>query len=197
MPCSPGLAWRASYTRHIVESVPIPAICRNCGAVFPSPIRLEPGVVNVRIAAPFRTTCPVCLADAYVVEGIFDFVADTLRIVTTWSPERTQRLVDAIEAAREQANPREAVEQVIGQEPELRSLAQRYLIPRDPGQFWAFVAALLAAFGLLTGSAGESATINQQTVIERLCAAGPTPTMPSKRPPPPAPRKRAKRDKRS
>jgi len=121
-----------------------------------------------------------------IPDGFYDFIGRTLRIVSNWSPERRQHLASEIASARRADDPRAAVEAAIESEPDLRALAQTLLVPRDPGQFWAFIAALVAIIALLA----SGPTVNEQTVIEKVITQ-PAPTTPqavpkTKPPSPPA-----------
>jgi hypothetical protein len=133
--------------------------------------------------------CPNCGATGTIPDGLYSFIGQTLRIVSTWSPGHRQRLATELAAAKAGPNPRAAAEAAIRKEPDLLGVAQRLLIPRDAGEFWAFVAVLLAAIALLGSQTGDNITVNEETVIENITSE-PTPTKP-RLPPGVAPQKRA------
>lgn len=133
-----------------------------------------------------------------IPNGLYEFVGQTRRIVSNWSPDRRQRLATEIKVAQRASQPRAAVTQAITKEPELRALAQQLLVPRNAGQFWAFIAALLAVLTLAHGlSQGPTideqrqTVINQPTYIEQPQSERMPPARPADKPPP-RPSKRRK-----
>jgi hypothetical protein len=162
-------------------AVQAPSICDNCGTIFPSGFAFGEGGGATLIfnkAGP----CPNCGGLGTIPDGLYEFVGDTLNIVSSWTPERIQRLVAGLETARNGPNPRAATEAVIAENEDLLEVASRLLIPRDAGEFWAFVAALLALLMLLSASQTDpNITVNEQTVIENVVS---NPTVSTPKPPP-------------
>jgi crotonobetainyl-CoA:carnitine CoA-transferase CaiB-like acyl-CoA transferase len=122
----------------------VPAVCDDCGAVFPSGIALGPSVTNIRMTGNKSGPCPNCRGWGSVPDGVYDTVGDALNIVSTWSQERIDRLSESLERARTASDPLAATQTALAQEQELSTLASRLLIPSNPAEFWAFVAALFA-----------------------------------------------------
>jgi hypothetical protein len=151
---------------------PLPAVCDACGTVWPAPINVTrtASISNVRVSP-----CPSCGSTGSIPDGFYEFTNSALGVIGTWSPVKRENIALALGNAQAQGD-RAAVQRVLEQESDLWNAIGRLLIPRDAGQFWAFIAALLAAFALLSGSAGET-TITEQTVIERVTAQ-PAPTVP-------------------
>jgi hypothetical protein len=170
----------------------VPAICDNCGAIFRSGIVFGPGS-SANMVGNKAGPCPVCGAMGTIPDGFYEFVGDTLTIVSRWSPERRRRFAGELEKARGSGN-RSAAEAVVRKQPDLLPVAQRLLIPRNAGEFWAFIAALLTAIALLGSQSGGNVTVNERTVIEKVTSK-PKPSKPeasttrSERPPPSADQK--------
>jgi hypothetical protein len=153
----------------------VPAICDNCGAVFPSGMVVE-NARNIQMLGNTTWPCPSCGGMGRIPDGIYDAVGNTLRIVTSWSPEAREQLAEALTHARS-AGDRAAAAEAINEAPGLRDVAAR-IAPRDPAQFWAFVACLLMLLQLLgVGGSDSSVTVNETTVIERVMEH-PSPTVP-------------------
>jgi len=145
--------------------------------------------------------CPNCGGTGSIPDGLYEFVDETLNIVSTWPQERIERLLVELQGAKSQPDPRAAAEAVIASDEDLVDVAKRLLIPRDAGQFWAFVGALLAALALVTANRAESTivNVNVQTVVERIIGTQPAPTTHRPKPPverrdiPKQPKKRRKK----
>ncbi len=68
----------------------VPAICDNCGAVFGSGNWMEGG--SAHMVGNKSGPCPNCGAMGSIPDGFYEFIGQTLRIVSDWSPERRQHL---------------------------------------------------------------------------------------------------------
>lgn len=121
-----------------------PAVCDNCGTVFPSGFAFGPGASNIRMSGNKSGPCPKCGGMGSVPDGVYDTLGDTMNIVSTWSSDRIIRLVEGLEQARSAPDPLAATESVLAKEPEVWDIASRLLVPTNPAEFWAFVAALFA-----------------------------------------------------
>lgn len=176
----------------VISVIAIPAVCDTCGTIFASPFDIAPGTRSVTISGEgYVEPCPRCGGSGPIVPGMYDFVGDTLHVVSTWPQDRIERLAAALAATRKQPNGRAKAEALLAAEPGLSELAKRLVIPRDAGQFWAFIAALLALLTLL--SSGDKATVTRETVIERVTTE-PT-AEPQKKLPPQPPRKQQRKRK--
>lgn len=133
-------------------AVPVPAVCDTCGTIWPTDVSLAQGTSGIGFFGNKASPCPNCGGVGSIPDGIYEFIGETLNIVSSWSPERIQRFTAALELARGAPDARAATEAVIAQHEDLLDLAKRLLVPRDAGQFWAFVAALLALLALLQAS---------------------------------------------
>jgi hypothetical protein len=108
-----------------------------------------------------------------IPDGFYEFIGQTLRIVSDWSPERQREFAANLKTARRAPDPRRATAAALEREPGLRDIAQRLLVPRNAGEFWALAAALLALLTLLN----QYGQTDEQTVIERVIH-DPAPTVP-------------------
>jgi hypothetical protein len=159
----------------------VPAICDTCGTVFPSGFVIGQGARNITMVGNKSGPCPTCGGMGSIPDGLYDFVGETLSIASTWSPERIQRLIAALQGARNAANPREATEAALAEDDELLDVVRRLVIPRNPAEFWAFIAALLALLMLLNASLSDPGiTVNEQTVIQQIVNQ---PTVPAEQKP--------------
>lgn len=119
--------------------------------------------------------CPNCGGIGSVPDGVYDFLGETLTIASTWPADRLQRFATALEEAGREGD-REAAEAAIAAEGhDLLEVAKRLAIPRDAGQFWAFVVMLIALLTLIRSCGGDpsrqptaSAAIQNATGV---CAA--------------------------
>jgi hypothetical protein len=173
----------------VAQLVQLPAICDNCGTVWSLtlPFRAEEVETQDCVAEP----CPKCGGQGTIPDGLYRFVGETLKIVQAWSPEQREALRQAINAAREQTNPRRAVQEAITKDPDLADIAKKLLIPRNAGEFWVLVTVLLTALALLAAvQAGTRTTVNEHTVIEQVLKDPATARAPERKRPPPPPRRR-------
>jgi hypothetical protein len=167
-----------------------PAICDTCGTVFTIPF--FGGTGTVKLTNVSFGPCPNCGGNGSVPDGLYQFTGDALNVFSTWPVDRLQRIVDAIQAARNAPNPQAAVQNVLRTEPELSGLARTLASLRDPQTVLAFIVVLLTTLQIVLSQAesGSTTTIKEQTVIEQVIREQPTPAVASrataKRPPPPA-----------
>ncbi len=151
----------------IIQAMPdVPAICDNCGAVFPSGLFVE-DVRNLWMSGNKAGPCPSCGAMGSIPDGLYDTVGDSLRIVTSWAPEDRDRFATTL-ADAQQAGDRDAAAEAISTAPGLAEVAAR-IVPRDAAQFWAFIACLLTLLQMLgVGRSEPSVNINETRVVERV-----------------------------
>jgi hypothetical protein len=121
-----------------------PAVCDNCRTVFPSGFAFGPGVANVQMTGNKSGPCPNCGGMGSVPDGVYNTLDDTLNIVSTWSPERIAHLIASLEQAQTAPDQLTATQSALAEEPEIWEIATRLLVPHNPAEFWAFVAALFA-----------------------------------------------------
>lgn len=157
-----------------------PAICDNCGTVFPSGFALGPGV-SASMTGNTAGPCPNCQGSGTVPDGLYEFVGDTLNIITDLPPDRLRQVQDALTAARNATQPVAAVEEALKSEPAFAPILQRLSPLHDAAAFWAFVGTLVAAIMLLLAlhGTGDTTTIEHQTVINQVITNC-QPTVPGK-----------------
>lgn len=147
---------------------PVPAICDYCGTLFySSSVIGGSGSAVIEFKNVKLGPCPVCGRRGSVPDGLYEFVGETLRTVTTWTPDRQLHFAQKLRAAQRAADPRRAAVEAIRTEPEIYEIAKRLLIPRTAADFYAFLAVLIAILALVT-KGGDDVTINQEFVIERV-----------------------------
>ena len=141
----------------------VPAICSSCGTLFSSGIFVE-NVLRLRLGNNTAGPCPVCGDTGKVIEGIFDFIGDSIRILSAsrHSVETLRALrVSVQDAGHEQRPPEEVAAAVTEAVPELGPLVQRLLVPRTPGQFYTLLGVLVSVITLvLTLKQGPESTTN-------------------------------------
>jgi hypothetical protein len=64
----------------------VPAVCDNCGTVFPSGIYASDGATAITLEGN-RSRCPVCGHWARVPDGLFNFLDNTIEVVQ--APDQT------------------------------------------------------------------------------------------------------------
>ena len=161
----------------------IPAFCDTCGAVFRSSIVAE-DATNLTLVGIGAGPCPVCGGAGHIPDGVFNFVGNTIKILS--APQRTidelSRLAKILREAREKKEAPEAVAQTIRDElPGLAGLAD--LLPRTRTELYAFLALIVAVITLISQSCGggnttPNVTVNQtinQVFIETEKSAKPRP----------------------
>jgi len=162
----------------------VPAFCDSCGTAFPSGIFVE-NTLNASFANCRAAPCPACGGIGHVPDGVFNFVGNTIEILS--APERTVRelrdLADLIRSASERrAAPEEVAEQIRAKLPGFRRLAD--LLPTNRGELYGFLALVLAAVQLMSAPSGTTNNITVNQVVEQACPAAKAPatSAPSRRP---------------
>jgi hypothetical protein len=109
----------------------VPAVCSSCGLVFDSPFFLQ-NVTDATFAGN-TVTCPRCRAQADVVDGVYEALGDTLKVLITTEGSTTKldALLHALQLAQKQNASPEQVKRTINQlTPELKVLADA--VPQTP-----------------------------------------------------------------
>jgi len=144
----------------------IPAICDSCGAVFRSGFVAE-NARNITLSGNISGPCPACGDMGHIPDGIFNFVGDTIEILS--APKRTvdelSRLARIIGESRDKKRSREEVAETIRKEvPELAGLAD--LLPKTRAELYAFLALIVAVIAILTQE-GQSGTNTTNVTVEQ------------------------------
>lgn len=77
----------------------VPAICDTCRTLFGSE-NVIGGSGTVTIIGGKLGPCPKCGGWGSIPDGIYEFVGETLNIVSSWEPQRIKRLVEGLEEAK-------------------------------------------------------------------------------------------------
>jgi len=140
--------------------VHVPAFCDTCGAVFRSGFVVE-NSTNITFAGNRSGPCPVCGGMGHVPDGVFNFVGNTIEILS--APQRTldelSRLAKILHEAREtKQNPEQVAETIRKEVPGLSSLAD--FLPKTRAELYGFIALIVAVITLLTqgGQSGRNTT---------------------------------------
>jgi hypothetical protein len=164
----------------------VPAFCDTCGTVFNSGFFVE-NSRGVTFGGNRSGPCPKCGGMGHVPDGVFNFVGNTIEILS--APERTRaelmRLAEILKEAKERSESKEQVVQRIEKEvPGLAKLAG--LLPSNRGELYGFLGVVLAAAQLLSqGERSPTApvTVNVTQVIEHVMVPPPAARPPSAKAP--------------
>lgn len=181
----------------------VPAICRTCGAVFPSGIVAD-NSRDIMFTGCTAGPCPRCGGTGEIPDGVYDFVGEAMRVVAapSYSRERLERIAAILAQARQAGAPAADVVAALEDEaPELSDLARRLLVPRTPAELAGFLVVLLMVVQIYLMTKPPSqpteAELNQlaEQAVERAIeqpthrAHDARQHSTAKRPPPPPPRR--------
>lgn len=152
-----------------------PAFCDSCDTVFDSGFYFEQNA-NVTLKGNTGGRCPKCGGIGHVPDGVFNFVGNTIQVLS--APERTieelTRLARIIHRAKANDETREQVASHI--EKELPSLAGFVkLLPHNKIELYGLLALILPIILALTQSPNvvHNTTINVNPVIEQVIVRQP------------------------
>ena len=148
--------------------VRLPALCTQCGAVYPSPLRARTEGGDVAFGVP--VPCPGCAAGGRVPPEVLQRTRAVIDVLRELRPEPAQAAsqLDAMEEAFRGASSREdAVLDALRRAPELGRLAGS--IPgEDPEQMAAAVRLARLAVELIAEASADDASTAE--LLERLLA---------------------------
>lgn len=165
----------------------IPVFCQHCGAIFDSRAFRFVNATNVTLRGN-RETCPNCGRMAEIPDGVFDFVGDTITVLS--APQRTQdqlrRLQDILRAARaDRVSPADLADTIRRDAPDLEPIVSRLLVPKSPGELYALLTLVLTVISLiLMRSEGsqlsphEAEQLVQQAVTQAMADPPAPPNLP-------------------
>jgi len=156
------------------ENLNLPAFCDTCGTAFPSSFVVNGRVSGLSMAGNSAGPCPKCGGRGHVPDGVFNFVGQTIEIVS--APRRTfdelSRFANIVRRARESGAPSDAVAREIREStPNFAGIAS--LLPKNRQDWYAFLNLLLVIVTLAmqltkhTENPPENITVNH--VIEQVC----------------------------
>lgn len=138
----------------------VPAFCDTCGAIFRSGFFVD-NATNITFAGNRAGPCPVCGGMGHIPDGVFDFVGNTIEVLS--APKRTvdelSRLAKILRKAREnQQTPEQVAETLRKEAPELSHLAD--VLPKTRVELYSFLALIVAILTLLTQGEQDGTTTN-------------------------------------
>jgi hypothetical protein len=153
----------------------VPAFCNTCGTAFNSGIFAE-NSKNISFAGGVSGPCPKCGGMGHVPDGVFNFIGDTIEILS--APERTilelLSLAEIIKEARAKSETKDQVAARIKKElPGLSLLAK--ILPENKSELYGFLGVVLAAVALYTQSPEKpltQTTINITQIVETVIVEG-------------------------
>jgi hypothetical protein len=140
----------------------VPAFCDTCGTAFNSGLFVE-NSKNISFAGNRSGPCPRCGGMGHVPDGVFNFIGNTIEILS--APERTvSELLDLAKILREARDKGENTEQVAARiQKELPSLlVLAKLLPTNKSELYGFLGVVIAAVALYTQSGDKPPS---QTVV--------------------------------
>jgi hypothetical protein len=150
----------------------LPAVCNNCGAIFPSDYVVE-GVSEAMYYEGNLEQCRKCGHMARIPVGLFNFANDAIDVLQ--APDQTivdlRRFGAILSDLRERgASVDEVQETIRTQAPQFASLAD--LLPQNRAELYTFLALLFAAIQALQSAASgvdidiQDVNLNVDSVIE-------------------------------
>jgi hypothetical protein len=129
----------------------LPVFCPNCGAVFASRAFHFEDATNVTLVGN-KESCPNCGAMAEIPDGVFNFVGDTITVLS--APGRThdqlRRFQEILREARDtRASPADVADAIRRDAPDLAPFVAGLLIPKTAGEFYALLTLILTVITLL------------------------------------------------
>jgi hypothetical protein len=108
----------------------VPVFCDNCGTLFVADNFIGGDAREVSFKNVGFGPCPVCGQAGHVLDGTFDFIGDTIKVLSApeWSAEKLAWLGQRIEAARAgTVSADQVIDEVSATAPELETLIQQLL----------------------------------------------------------------------
>jgi len=165
--------------------VNFPAFCDRCGAVFPSGFVFE-DCTNITLSGNTAGPCPVCGGSGHIPDGVFNFLGDTVEILS--APQRTvdelTQLATIIGNAQRSGASREEVSQQIQEQlPQLSGIAS--LLPASRAELYSFLTLLIATIALaaqLVGGSTKPSNVTVNNVINYVYSQPATTAAPASTP---------------
>lgn len=148
----------------------VPAVCDNCGAIFPSSFEVE-NSTNISFSGCGSGPCPACGGKGHIPDGVYNFIGNTIELLS--GPSRTvaelERLASIIKKAKERnSSYNDVAKEIEEQLPELSSLKD--ILPKTRAELYAFLAIIISTITLLLSqaSSGETQKIEVNNVINNI-----------------------------
>lgn len=149
----------------------VPAFCDTCGTAFNSGIFVE-NSTNISFSGNRSGPCPRCGGMGHVPDGVFNFIGNTIEILS--APERTVSellsLARIFREARDRGEDKEQVAARVEKEvPSLSALAK--LLPTNKSELYGFLGVVIAAVALYTQSADRppsQTVLNVTQIVQQI-----------------------------
>lgn len=149
----------------------VPAFCDSCGAAFNSGFFVE-NSTNITFDGNRSGPCPQCGGMGHVPDGVFNFIGNTIEILS--APERTVSellgLARIVREARDKGENKEQVASRIEKElPSLSALAK--LLPTNKNELYGFLGVVIAAVALYTQSGDKPPSqtiVNVTQIVQQI-----------------------------
>jgi len=134
----------------------VPAICNNCGLLFPSSFEVG-NAFNITFSGCGSGPCPKCGAKGHIPDGVYNFIDNTIQLLS--GPSRTvtelEQLAKILKGAKENKSSFEEINNSISEEvPELSSFKD--LLPKTRAELYAFISIILTIINILLTQKPES-----------------------------------------
>lgn len=154
----------------------VPAFCDTCGTAFNSGILVE-NSMNISFAGNMSGPCPSCGGMGHVPDGVFNFIGNTIEILS--APGRTvSELLGFAEILKDARARGESKEQVVTRIeksfPSLSYLAK--LLPTTKSELYGFLGVIIAVAALCTRSPDKPPSqtfVNVTQVIQQITTTPP------------------------
>lgn len=154
----------------------VPAFCDTCGTIFNSGFFVE-NSTNISFSGNRSGPCPSCGGMGHVPDGVFNFIGNTIEILS--APERTVSellgLAKLLREARTKGENREQVAARIEKElPSLSILAK--LLPTNKNELYGFLSVVIAAVTFYTQSGDKppsQTVVNVTQIVQQITTEHP------------------------
>jgi hypothetical protein len=142
----------------------MPAFCDSCGNIFPSGIGI--GSARNLSFANVKSQCPKCGAMGHIPDGVYDFVDNTLKILSASerSNQELRRFAELLRAAQEAPDKAAELEKTIAAElPALAALAAELLSEAKKQTRISYITLVLNAVLVVLAAKDSGRPIQQAT----------------------------------
>lgn len=153
----------------------VPAVCDNCGTIFPSGFEVR-NSTNISFSGCGAGPCPVCGGMGHIPDGVYNFLGNTIEFLS--GPSRSIAELERLAALLERAKTSNATSQAVAKEidesiPELSSIKD--WLPKTRSELYAFIALLLSALSLMISQSEseEPSKVEVNTVINNVYQQAP------------------------
>jgi hypothetical protein len=126
----------------------IPAVCDNCGTLFPSPIEAGKSAKLTFVECK-AGPCPRCGSYGHIPDGVYDFIENTIRLFSeSRKKSELERLARILRKARDEGASLDQIGTSIQKEaPGISSLKD--LLPKSRSDLYAFLSIVISLISLI------------------------------------------------